>query len=287
VKVREFTRRGQGAVRNALFEECSGSLILWLNDDVVADPGLIEAHVRAHEELRMNGRRAMVLGSARWKVSSDDRVFDRLVRETSMVFFYDVMDRAGEAARDRDWGFRHAWTLNLSMMAEDVRQLGGFAVLDTWFFAEDIEFGFRAAQIPGGCAVIYRPEAGVEHHHRVLPREYFEREYKLGYIGAEMARRRPEASRAIMQRDVLTAEEIAWTLESLSRDASQAQRSAALMLAAAQMNAAQPESAWPLMREALYVGHLAAKRWCWRLGFMDGVNGAPLDPHRVEAVLAS
>ena len=33
----------------------------------------------------------MVLGSAPWKVHEPDSLFDRLIRETSMVFFYDQM----------------------------------------------------------------------------------------------------------------------------------------------------------------------------------------------------
>ena len=56
----EQGNRGQAAARNAGIERAAGELIVFLDDDMVADPGLLEAHWCAHPD----GSRRVVLGSA-------------------------------------------------------------------------------------------------------------------------------------------------------------------------------------------------------------------------------
>lgn len=270
-------RCGQATVRNALLHEASGELILWLNDDVVASPGLLLAHHGAHAEAASAGVKVMVVGAADWRVHADDTVFDRLIRETSMVFFYDVMDdpAQGDTSR-RDWGFRHAWTINLSMRADDVRTAGAFRIFEAWYGSEDIELGYRVAGLPGGRAVWYRRRAQVEHDHRVGLVEYIEREYKLGYNAFHFARECPEAAAATYRRDIASREEIEYCRAFVARELAAAKRSRK-HVAAAGVAAAGSPSDWPVLRESLYLAHLPLKRWSWRLGLLDAAEARPLE----------
>jgi len=101
---------GPGAARNRAMPLVEAPTVLLLNDDLIPEADLASGHLAAHAGF---ARPAMVLGSAPWRITDPDRVIDRMVRETSMVFFFDQM--TGDRARnpDHDWGYRHAWTLNL------------------------------------------------------------------------------------------------------------------------------------------------------------------------------
>src|SRR5205814_9227455 len=136
----------------------------FLNDDMVPGPGLIAAHAQHQEERRE--RSALIIGDSPWAIHQPDRLFDRLLRETSMVFFYDVMRR--DTDPERDWGFRHAWMLNLSAPADLVRAAGGLAVFPSRYGYEDDELAFRLSR-RFGAAVLYRPDAVAVHDHRMGP----------------------------------------------------------------------------------------------------------------------
>lgn len=101
-------RGGPGAARNRVLAVAQADVVLFLNDDVEPAPDLIERHRAAHAD----GAARLVLGAAPFAIVEPDRVLDRMTRETSLLFFYNTMD--GHEPM-RDWGFRHAWTLNLSV----------------------------------------------------------------------------------------------------------------------------------------------------------------------------
>lgn len=166
---------GPAAARNRAMAIARGEWLLFLNDDVVPQEGLIAEHVATHQQRAAAGLGpAMVLGSAPWAVGENDRVIDRLVRETSWIFFYDRMDNA---APDRDWGFRHAWTLNLSVpraAAPRFDERLRFPMFD------DLEWAFRACA-GGPVPVLFRADAAVVHHHRYDADALLRREALLGH----------------------------------------------------------------------------------------------------------
>ena len=159
---------GPAATRNRIADAADGETLLFLNDDVEASPGLLAAHAKAQSELIDAGRCAMVLGSAPWAIVEPDRVLDRLTRETSLIFFYDQMTGAAALDPEHDWGWRHAWTLNLSLPVRCVREVGGFCESMTRPVYEDIELAFRVRE-RFGAPTLFRPGAGVVHHHRYEP----------------------------------------------------------------------------------------------------------------------
>lgn len=268
-------RQGQAAVRNALLARARGETIVFLNDDVIPEPGLLEAHLAAQREATETGRPALVVGAAPWRIHNPDRLFDRLIRETSMVFFYDRMDamlHAGEAGRDRDWGFRHAWMLNLSAPADLIRESGGIAVFPDTYGYEDDELAWRLAR-RYGTRVLYRPEAVAVHDHRMDPEDYLRREFRLGHGAWGFARAAPQCAQDMFARDVASAEEADYSRQFVQRERATAERLEVSFrrLADLPADAASGRHAHDVIRLA-YEQHLLLKRWHWRRGLLAAAD---------------
>lgn len=269
---------GQAAVRNRLVRRARADLLVFLNDDVLPEPDLLAAHHSAHRQAA--GLSVLIVGAAPWVVPSDDTLFDRLVRETSMVFFYHRMDealRTGRADPDHDWGFRHAWLLNLSVPASMVRDAGLFTVFPATYGYEDDEFAHRCRE-RYAARVLYRPGAVARHDHRLTPAEYLAREEKLGFAAWGFAERTPGCARELFGRDVRATEETDYARAFVRREARAADRlrdtfHALATLPADALPAAEHPHAASLV-EALYQQHLLLKRWHWCTGLLRAADDA-------------
>ncbi len=252
---------GPAAARNRVLRQVVEPLVLWLNDDVIPAPDLVEQHLDAHGA----GGPAMVLGSAPWAVHTPDRLFDRLVRETSMVFFYDQMDDDPT----RDWGYRHAWTLNLSVPAELAKF--GFSESLPGAAYEDLEWAWRAGRATS-APVRYRPAARVEHDHRYEPEGYLARERAMGRDAFALAAHAPEFARELFRRDIRSAPSIEYARAFVEREAHLAERLERSFRGLADLpsDAAGDDR---LIR-MLYEHHLALKRWHWNAGLVEAAEAA-------------
>ncbi len=263
---------GLAAVRNRLLPRAKGDVLLFFNDDVRAQPGCLGAHLAAQERF---GGESLVVGDAPWVIHEPDRLFDRMIRETSMVFFYDKMRGSNDPARD--WGFRHAWPLNLSAPAGLVRAAKGFTVFPTTYGFEDDEFAWRLSK-EHGTAVRFEPGAVVEHDHRMEPDDYLRREYTLGYAAVGFAKTAPRCAEAMFRRDILSDEEISYNRANTQRDlvacghALTTFRNTAAIAADA-ING--PHAAHIL--QVHYQHHLPLKRHVWRRGHLDAIDGREKD----------
>lgn len=285
-RVFELPRRGPAATRNALLSHARGATVLLLNDDVVPEAGCVRTHLESQRELSAAGKVAMVLGAAPWKVHEPDRLFDRLIRETSMVFFYDQMVGAAAADPSHDWGFRHAWTLNLSMPTRALRDASGFdASLPAPCF-EDLECAWRVNK-KSQAPVLYRPGAIVLHDHRYEPLDYLAREVRLGHDALLLAHNAAECAMEVFRRDVAGAEEVEKCVKDVERDGPHARGLARSFLALADAPAG-------LVRErttptsgigAIYQHHLPLKRWLWKVGLVASAEGRGVESIDVRELL--
>lgn len=275
IQVVHGPQRGQAAVRADLLRLARGELIIFLNDDMQPAPKLVAEHLHAHDfwSTRQSSPQ-IVLGDSPWLLHQPDRLFDRLIRDTSMVFFYDRM-RGVEDATRRDWGFRHAWMLNLSAPAWAIREAGGVRSFPEAYGYEDDDLAWRMTRHLGS-AVRYWPPAIAHHDHRYEPDSYLTRELGLGRAAAGFAAVAPEPARAMFGRDLADPAEAAYTAAYLERERSGAERAAALLRRTADLPAsALPD---PVSRagsaslEAHYLAHLPAKRYWWRLGLAQALG---------------
>lgn len=186
---------GPAGTRNRALRQATGDIILFLNDDVIPEPDLLDRHRAAHV-----GRDtpSIVVGDAPWATPDDDTPLDRMLRETSLIFFYDQM-RISSA--DHNWGFRHAWTLNLSLPRSIC------AVFDQRLshpMFDDLEWAFRVCRT-SGAPVLFESSARVTHEHRYTPEDVLAREVLMGHQSAALRTINPAAyAAAILQPDINT-----------------------------------------------------------------------------------
>lgn len=258
----QFQHAGPAATRNRLVDKATGEFVLFLNDDVVADRELVSTHIAAQRNLQESGRPAMILGDAPFAVPDDERLFDRLVRETSMIFFY---NRMSAAEPDRNWGFRHAWTLNLSVPTNLVREHGFNESLDRAMF-EDLEWAWRVQQSTR-APVLFRPHAKVTHEHRYEPRDYLARERELGRQAVRLAGINGACAAEVFGRDVSDPAFIDECRDLIERDAWQVEPLIESFRSLADMPADAASD--PRLIQILYEHHLPLKRHLWRHGLVE------------------
>lgn len=279
VRLLRCERRGIAHAKNELLAAAHGRFVLSINDDILPDRRFVEAHLDAQREAASrveNG--AMVLGATPWVVHQPDRLFDRLLRDTSMVFFHDRM-ASSPNANDRwhDWGFRHAWNMNLSMPRDAALEAGGYTVFPDPIYYEDIELAFRMAR-RFGMPVVFRPEAVALHDHRYEPGQYLAREEVLGRTAWGVARTCPEFAREVFGRDVSGDAEIAYSREFVERERPLTDRLRETLAGWASTPAASLDGPAPdALLRALYEHHLPLKRWHWRVGLLRAVDGVRHD----------
>lgn len=174
------------AAKNVALGRARGDWIVLLNDDVIVEPGFIDAHLASHRRL---GRLALVLGESAWPRYPDATLFDEMIARTPMVFFYPRM-------QPRQWyDFRHAWNLNLSLRREHLagqrfdERLGPF-------FYEDVELAYRLER-GAGLRVWYEPDARLTHEHRYTLDGYLARETEMGRAALRLARANPACFAAL------------------------------------------------------------------------------------------
>ena len=95
---------GISAAKNAAIRHARGDVLLFVNDDVEPAEDFVHQHTVAQ-----SAGRHLVLGASPWKRFADQSVFDELIAQTRMVFFYADLENGSH------YDFRHAWNLNLSV----------------------------------------------------------------------------------------------------------------------------------------------------------------------------
>ncbi|MEO1129224.1 MAG: glycosyltransferase [Planctomycetota bacterium] len=264
-------RAGIAVAKNRAIDAARGDLLLLINDDVLPAPEFVHAHVTAHGE-----QPAMIVGHSPWVPQAPDTLFARVLRESSMVFFYDQMIDAGGsilAPQDHDWGFRHAWNLNCSLPTAIARDVGGFHPDIANCCFEDVEFAWRVVQ-RHRTPVLFRPQATAPHEHAYTPEGYLERERRLGYSAWGFAQASPDAAQAVFARDLRAPEQVdhCQRLASATPDDDLHEWFRALHAALAPTLAAGADGAEQIA--AIYQKHLPLKRRAFAQGFLEAASGA-------------
>jgi len=126
---------GPASARNRGVALATADLVLFLDDDVVPDPHLLEEHLRSHG---VQGNRAVVIGPM--LTPSDYRPNPFVRWEQSMLYKqYEAMERG-------DWtpNYRQFYTGNASLRRELLLSVGGFD--ERFRRAEDVETAYRLAK---------------------------------------------------------------------------------------------------------------------------------------------
>lgn len=144
------TNRGPAAARNAGIQQAVGEFIVFIDDDVVAEPQLLEQHARSHQEA---GRDVVVLGPLLTPEGFEMAPWVRWEQEMLMKQ-YSALLRGDWSATARQF-----YTGNASLRRSHILTAGGF---DEGFRrAEDVELAYRLAS--NGLEFVFNIKAAGMH----------------------------------------------------------------------------------------------------------------------------
>ena len=149
LRVIEQVNQGPAAARNNAMRVASAAVLLFLDDDVVPVPGMIERHLAIHAR----DPRAVVTGPMSPPPG--------LVMEHWLFWEAITLQKQYDAMVSGKWAptARQFYTANASLRRDQAIAAGGFDVSFTR--AEDVEFAFRLAA--RGARFYFEPDAVVLH----------------------------------------------------------------------------------------------------------------------------
>lgn len=187
VRVVEQPNAGAASARNAGAALASGEVLLFLDDDMMAAPDLVEQHARSHA----SGADA-VLGH----VPLDPKSPPCFLSEAAGRW---AADRQQQLRDGRELGLFDLLTGQLSVKRSLFEALGGF---DTAFTAggsfgnEDLDFGLRLLD---RGRVVFNPDAVSRQRYVVTPNQYLEQWEDAGRADVAFARKHPAHARELFE----------------------------------------------------------------------------------------
>ena len=179
VRLRWFSQgnRGPAAARNAAIDKAVGELIVFIDDDVVPEAGLLAEHVRAHHEA---GREVVVLGPLLTPEGFAMAPWGRWEQEMLMKQ-YRAMMRG-------DWQptARQFYTGNASLRRSHILAVGGFD--ENFRRAEDVELAYRL--VVQGLRFVFTMKAVGMHYVERSYRSWLDAAYAYGRNDVIFARDR-------------------------------------------------------------------------------------------------
>jgi len=145
--------QGVGAARKLGVESASGEYLLLINDDTIADPKLLQEHLRLQHEYHDSC--FAVLGTFEYERAARKRALTHFLSVDPFMFPQVTMYPGW------NYGPTHFVTCNLSVRRDAVLACGSFD--PSYRVGEDTELGLRMAA--NGCKVLYNPQARSWHDH--------------------------------------------------------------------------------------------------------------------------
>jgi GT2 family glycosyltransferase len=175
----EQSCQGPAAARNTGVTHATGSLLLFLDDDVEPTPNLIEAHVRAHQ----GGSDQVAMGPCPYPPALQNT---RLLHMELQSWWEGAFQRVVQPSHR--YAYSNCFSGNLSVEKDLFIRIGQF---DSIFQVhEDYELGIRL--LKAGVSLRAIPEAMAYHHEEINLQRVFRRRRDEGRADILLLRRHPE-----------------------------------------------------------------------------------------------
>ena len=172
-------KRGAAPTRNVGIREAVGDFVLFIDDDILAEPELLESHLKYHHT-HVN---ASIVGTvfSRWESSSDP--FIRYLRDRGIFNPYNIT-----CNRPMDFSYYH--TGNVSTSRKLLQDVGGFNEEFHVYGMEDIELGYRLEK--RGCRMVPGVLAKASHEYFPTYGQFVERCRQAGFSLGKLVELHPE-----------------------------------------------------------------------------------------------
>jgi len=169
---------GAAATRNAGLRLVKGNLTLFIDDDVQAEPALIEAHLACH----VKNPNTSVIGAVTMPWGNTTDPFLRYLRD------HRILNPYTPSKGPIDFSYYH--TCNVSTATQMLLNVGGFNENFKIYGMEDIELGYRLEK--AGGRMVFAPDARAVHYRFPGYRDFIERSEQAGYSLGYLIRLHPE-----------------------------------------------------------------------------------------------
>jgi glycosyltransferase involved in cell wall biosynthesis len=150
-------RAGPGAARNAGVRATERPIVMFLGDDTIPAPDLVEKHLAAHR--RHPERQAGVVGFVDWHPEVANNRINGWLEWSGTQSWYASLADEGEQEVSH-WYF---YTSNISVKRELLLETDGFDEDFPFAAFEDLEYGVRLSRL--GLRLYYEPGAVCHHLH--------------------------------------------------------------------------------------------------------------------------
>ncbi len=182
VRALRLPKGGKSAALNAGIEAAAGDVCLFLDDDIVASPGLVEEHLAAHRE----DPTTLGIGVLRQEPPSEG--------DHDALAFAEIWNERYRERLDREADWADCYGANFSAPRAALAEVGGFAV--DLPAVEDLELAFRLCE--AGCIARLLPDATAVHDDQKPGRRILADEERFGAWCADFVQDNPRARHRLL-----------------------------------------------------------------------------------------
>lgn len=185
--------QGPAAARNMGIAIAKSPIILFVGDDIVPAPNLLNAHLYFHK-IRPEPEIA-VLGHIEWDPAIPQNTLMKHIDGIGAQQFSYYFMKSGQ-----EYDFRHFYTANISLKRDFLLQL------DRWFDTtfpyaafEDIELAYRLTRL--GLRIVYVGDCIAYHSHYHTVWSFSERQYRTGMMAWHLIKKHPLTARWLIRKE--------------------------------------------------------------------------------------
>ena len=176
----------QGVARNNGVKKATGDILLFIGDDIFAEPGFLMQHANIHTLHPEED--AVVLGHTTWDPSLKINDYMAFLESSGWQFAYHLLS---PGFTDHPEPYKFFYTSNISLKKSFWDKEKGFDKRFTEYGWEDIELGYRLWD-KHGMRLYYEPDAQVYHHHELPESSLENRMRTVGRSAVKFEKIQPE-----------------------------------------------------------------------------------------------